>query len=580
MSTTPVERALSYHTRTKHRLDRYARALGYLDWSTQPDPFRTFEGAPRLLLPLRAGGLTAAYRDLYRPGAVPTAAVDLESIAALVELSLGLSAWKETRGSRWALRCNPSSGNLHPTEGYLLLAGAPGVPAGLYHYVSRDHALERRATLDPAAARALAGLFPEGSFVVGLSSVHWREAWKYGERAFRYCQHDAGHALAAIRYAAAALGWSAVLLDDLGDAELSALLGLDRDADFAGIAAADREHPDAALLLVPAAPLAPTALAAARAVGASAAEVIRVVAGGAWAGRANALSPSHVDWDVIEDAALATWKPHTEEPAAAPEAALPPLAGGVDDADGADGTPGAGALASEVIRTRRSATAFDGHTSIGAETFYAMLDRLLPRPGVPPWDALPWAPLVHAVVFVHRVRGLAQGLYVLERSEAAHERLRAALAHPFDWERPEGCPDHLRLYRLSEADLRGPAQIVSCHQEIAADGAFSLGMVADFGATLRERGAPWYRRLFWEAGVLGHALYLEAEAARDSGGRVRATGIGCYFDDVFHELCGITGDAFQSLYHFTVGGPVEDVRLMTRAPYEHLEGERREPDPR
>ncbi|KYF70927.1 nitroreductase family protein [Sorangium cellulosum] len=577
MSTTPVERALSYHTRTKHRLDRYARALGYLDWSTQPDPFRTFEGAPRLLLPLRASGLTAAYRDLYRPGAVPTAAVDLESIAALFELSLGLSAWKETRGSRWALRCNPSSGNLHPTEGYLLLAGAPGVPAGLYHYVSRDHALERRATLDPAAARALAGLFPAGSFVVGLSSVHWREAWKYGERAFRYCQHDAGHALAAIRYAAAALGWSAVLLDDLGDAELSALLGLDRDADFAGIAAADREHPDAALLLVPAAPLAPTALAAARAVGASAAEVIRVVAGGAWAGRANALSPSHVDWDVIEDAALATWKPHTEEPAAAPEAALPPLAGGVD---GADGTPGAGALASEVIRTRRSATAFDGHTSIGAETFYAMLDRLLPRPGVPPWDALPWAPLVHAVVFVHRVRGLAQGLYVLERSEAAHERLRAALAHPFDWERPEGCPDHLRLYRLSEADLRGPAQIVSCHQEIAADGAFSLGMVADFGATLRERGAPWYRRLFWEAGVLGHALYLEAEAARDSGGRVRATGIGCYFDDVFHELCGITGDAFQSLYHFTVGGPVEDVRLMTRAPYEHLEGERREPDPR
>ncbi|TVR64991.1 MAG: hypothetical protein EA420_04215 [Candidatus Competibacteraceae bacterium] len=32
--------------------------------------------------------------------------------------SLGLSAWKQHRGSRWALRCNPSSGNLHPTEGY------------------------------------------------------------------------------------------------------------------------------------------------------------------------------------------------------------------------------------------------------------------------------------------------------------------------------------------------------------------------------------------------------------------------------------------------------------------------------
>ncbi|MGK3962471.1 nitroreductase [Sorangium sp. So ce118] len=573
MSRSPVERALTYHTRTKHHLQRYARALGYLDWSTQPDPFRTFEGAPRVLLPLRAGELTAAYRELYRPGAVPPAAVELGSVAALFELSLGLSAWKEYRGSRWALRCNPSSGNLHPTEGYLLSAGAPGVPAGLYHYVSRDHALERRSTLDAGAARGLAGLLPAGGFVVGLSSVHWREAWKYGERAFRYCQHDVGHAIAAVRYAAAALGWSALLLDDLGDAELSALLGLDRDADFAGVAAADREHPDAALLVVPAAPLGrdealdPTP----RAVGSSAAAAIRLVGGGAWAGRANPLSESHVDWDVIEDAAQATWKPHTEEPAAVPQGELPPLAGG--------GSGGGGALASELIRARRSATAYDGSTSIGAETFYSMLDHLLPRPGVPPWDALPWSPLVHVVLFVHRVRGLPPGLYVLERSEAAHARLEAALAHPFAWEKPEGCPDHLRLYCLSEADLRSPAQIVSCHQEIASDGAFSLGMVAELGSTLRERGAPWYRRLFWEAGVLGHTLYLEAEAARDSGGRVRATGIGCYFDDAFHELCGITGDELQSLYHFTIGGPVEDTRLMTLAPYEHLDRARRPSSP-
>ena len=37
---------IDYHQRTKHHLDRYARSLGYLDWATQPDPFRRFEGAP------------------------------------------------------------------------------------------------------------------------------------------------------------------------------------------------------------------------------------------------------------------------------------------------------------------------------------------------------------------------------------------------------------------------------------------------------------------------------------------------------------------------------------------------------
>jgi hypothetical protein len=83
-----------------------------------------------------------------------------------------------------------------------------------------------------------------------------------------------------------------------------------------------------------------------------------------------------------------------------------------------------------------------------------------------------------------------------------------------DWAAPDGCPGHLRLYRLAEGDLREVSSAVSCQQDIAADGAFSLGMIADFGGTIRNHGAPWYRRLFWEAGVLGHVLYLESEALR------------------------------------------------------------------
>jgi hypothetical protein len=184
---------------------------------------------------------------------------------------------------------------------------------------------------------------------------------------------------------------------------------------------------------------------------------------------------------------------------------------------------------------------------------------------VPPWDALPWAPQLHVGIFVHRVRGLARGLYFLERNGTVHESLTAACRNTFAWKRVPDAPEQLHLYLLAEGDLRQVAQTVSCHQEIAADGAFSLGMIAEFGDRIREKGAWWYRRLFWEAGVLGHVLYLEAEAAG-----VRSTGIGCYFDDVFHDLLGLTGDRFQDLYHFTVGTPVEDTRLRTHAPYAHL----------
>src|SRR5207245_9432026 len=167
---------------------------------------------------------------------------------SVFELALGLLAWKQYKGSRWALRCNPSSGNLPPTEGDAIRPQMPGLNAGVYHYVSRDHCLERRCVLEGRAAQQLEGSFPPASFLLGLSSIHWREAWKYGERAFRYCQHDVGHALAAVRYAAAALGWSAVLVDTCSDDDLARLFGLDRDDDFAAVVPADREQPDAALL--------------------------------------------------------------------------------------------------------------------------------------------------------------------------------------------------------------------------------------------------------------------------------------------------------------------------------------------
>ena len=63
--------------------------------------------------------------------------------------------------------------------------------------------------------------------------------------------------------------------------------------------------------------------------------------------------------------------------------------------------------------------------------------------------------------------------------------------------------------------------------------------------------------------MVGQVLYLEAEAAG-----IRATGIGCFFDDPVHRVFGIKERSFQSLYHFTAGGPVEDPRLTTLPPYE------------
>ena len=90
-------------------------------------------------------------------------------------------------------------------------------------------------------------------------------------------------------------------------------------------------------------------------------------------------------------------------------------------------------------------------------------------------------------------------------------------------------------------------------------------MLADFSGSLAAHGAWWYRRLFWEAGLVGQVLYLEAEAAG-----IRATGIGCFFDDLTHRTFDIKDDRFQVLYHFTMGGALDDARIETVPPYGHL----------
>ena len=552
MPENDVDVILDYHSRTKHHLHRFAASLGYLDWASQPNPFRTFEGAKTVDLPLSARGISSTpYAELYSTRSAPSAPVNLDTVGALFELALGLSAWKQFEQTRWSLRSNPSSGNLHPTEGYAIVPEVEGLEAGVYHYSPRDHHLEWRCMPAREGVERLARLLP-GNLLIGLSSIHWREAWKYGERAFRYCQHDIGHAIATVRYAAAALGWNARILDT-SDGMIADVLGLARKEDFSGIDEADREHPAALLLVGPASH-----------VEIDMAGVKDVVSSSAWAGRPNALSPDHTRWGAIDVVAEATWRNEEALPLPGPVFAAPTAGLSRDDSNES------GLLAGDIILQRRSAVALDDSTSIPSQTFYRMLDRLLPRPNVAPWDVLSWQQHLHCGIFVHRVDGLAPGLYFFVRNRDSLENIKAALDPSFQFEHPEGCPEHLLLFRLIGGDFRQHAQVVSCRQKIAGAGAFSLGMIAEFRESLRSFGPWWYRRLFWESGVLGQVLYLEAEAAG-----IRGTGIGCYFDDAFHSILGLRDNQLQSLYHFTIGGPVEDTRLMTLPPYAHLEGRSR-----
>jgi len=533
---------LAYHQSSKHGLGAYAPGPGRLDWASQPDPFRRYAGARLLSLetiePQDEPRYDALFECASRPQPKP---LNRLSLSQLFFDSLALSAWKQFGGSRWALRVNASSGNLHPTEGYLICGPIEGLNETpmICHYAPRAHALEVRAEFDQGLWRMLSAGFPPHTLFLGLTSIHWREAWKYGLRAYRYCMHDAGHAMGAVTIAAAVLGWRCRLVDELGAEQLALLLGTSNP----GVAATEAEEPDALLACFPEGECSQHA-------GLSTA-VLESFAKLAWQGRPNRLSPAHLDWH-LNDIAVAVRRP--------PGAARYPTAQNPNARCPAVAHP---VSARCIIRQRRSAVAMDGRSAMPRDLFYRMLARTLAAPGVPPFDTLPWNPKLHFALFVHRVEGLAPGLYLLVRDAAAQETLRSALSHAHAWTRPADCPSWLPLFCLMEGDVREVARQIACAQDIASDGCFSLAMLAEFEAPLRQHGAWFYPRLYWEAGLIGQLLYLEAEAAG-----LRATGIGCYFDDPMHDLLGLQDQRFQDLYHFTCGGAVEDTRISTLPAYD------------
>ncbi len=158
-----------------------------------PDPFRHYEGVPVLDLP--------ADPPAPESGSASDGATFLSQ---LLFYSAAISASKRvpSMGYKYALRVNPSSGNLHPTEFHFFTRGLRDWPDAFYHYRPSSHMAEQRAL------GALPTDFTGGSapIVFVLTSIAWREAWKYRERAYRYCLLDIGHAWQALALAADAMG--------------------------------------------------------------------------------------------------------------------------------------------------------------------------------------------------------------------------------------------------------------------------------------------------------------------------------------------------------------------------------------
>jgi len=546
-----LNQILAYHQATKHSFSRMAPGPKSMDWPNEPKPFRRYRGAPLVELDRpepRPGEDEGPQFDLaLSEGNVPPRPLSFETVSQLLFDTLAISAWRRAGGAAWALRVNPSSGNLHPTEGYLISGPVPGLfeEPTVSHYAPREHGLEVRGRFSEETWRDMASDLPEGTVLVGFSSIPWRESWKYGERAFRYLHLNLGHALASLSFASAALGWRATLLDGVGTEELALMLGLgkaDAGGSGTGGSGAEPEIPDCLVAVHPQGKavsgfdLKETILAEFEEVD--------------WQGRPDQLSSEHVDWPHLALMTKSTAKPRGETVTASEplvEIKPPRFAH----------TPSS---LRRIVRRRRSAIVMDPASSMTKDDFYRAMGRTIPRPRHFPFNLLFWRPEVHLAIFVHRVLGLDRGVYLLVRNLDHEDSLRSSMSHEFDWKMPGEAPQG--FYRLATGDFRELSRALSCGQKIASDGCFSLSMIARFRADLEKRGPWFYNRLFWECGIIGQTLYLEAEALG-----LRGCGIGCFFDDPVSSALGLTGMEFQPLYSFAAGKEAPLSRMETLSAY-------------
>ena len=103
----------AYHEATKHHFDRYARGPGYLDWASQPDPFRRYDGAPVIALEKVAPVVDPPYDAVWAQGAIPPAPLNRHTLSQLFLDSLALSAWKRAGSAL--------------NGGYMALSTVPGI---------------------------------------------------------------------------------------------------------------------------------------------------------------------------------------------------------------------------------------------------------------------------------------------------------------------------------------------------------------------------------------------------------------------------------------------------------------------
>lgn len=506
--------ARRFHDATSHRIDtgrlgeQYA---GSMDEALRPRLYKLYPTLSPIPLPQDDETSTVpaldAIADATGAGAAGEQIPDLAALARLLRLTDGVMR-RVTRGERnIEFRAAPCTGALYHEELYLVCADLPDLPAGVYHYGVHDHALRRlrdgdyRAHLVEASGSE-PGLVHAPAILV-TTSVFWRNAWKYLNRAYRHTYWDTGTMLPNTLAVAAAAGLPARLVLAFADEPVAALLGVDLDKEGAiscvALGRTTAEPPSAPPideLDLPTEPYSVRELDL---------PLIR---------------ETHRATFLRSGAEAATWRAagsDTQSSPALPTSRidLPP-----PDPMSLPRDP-----FEDVIRRRRSTRRFSDEpiTLDQLATLLYQTTRGVPSDSLGP-DGIP---LNTAYLIVNAVEGLAPGAYVYHQEQHALELLHA----------------------LTEDDARARSSSLALGQDAGGDSAVNIYFLADLDPILARYGDRGYRLAHLGGALVAGKIYVVAYALG-----LGATGL-TFFDDAVTDFFAPHAAGKSIMFLIVLGAP-------------------------
>ncbi|PZO45074.1 MAG: SagB-type dehydrogenase domain-containing protein [Pseudanabaena frigida] len=219
-----------YHERTKYAPATLASKSQGLDWSTQPSPYKDYKiGTVYDLKPYLTQDIQSDLDGLL--------ASRWRRLSRLLFCSYGLTARVPTvTGEDFYLRAAPSAGGLYPAEMYLISAGTPLLSAGIYNYQVRTHSLihfwqDNNVWTGLQQACFEHPALQNTRMAIAITSVFYRSAWRYQDRAYRRIFLDTGHLLGNIELASAIEDYQASLIGGFVDETVNELLFLDKQVE-------------------------------------------------------------------------------------------------------------------------------------------------------------------------------------------------------------------------------------------------------------------------------------------------------------------------------------------------------------